>query len=250
MNLLIVLRPEVLPVFAAHLLAHAAWHGGQCCGHTGKQGLCGQAGCRRLPCDQVLDLPGRGTRSRGWGHCRPRLAASRAPVPAPRRASVRVHLLPGSAGGGQSWHTDAIPHRGSIWTTSPAGLCFIQGGLGERPPGICWAGAREGTPAGTGTPAWTATLCCQQQRGCLSHCVCPPREPGCLHNALKFGAILSLLMCCLMSCAFSPSGHSFSLFGCLQFGLERKTRHWGVHSPVSLSSDLLCPHREQSPPQL
>lgn len=109
----------------------------------------------------------------------------------------------------------------------------MQGGLRERRPGICWAGAREGTPAGTGAPTWTATLCCQQKRGCLSNCVCPPSEPGRLHNALKFGAILSRLVCCLVSCAFSPSGHSFSLFGCLQFSLERKTRHCGVHTPVS-----------------
>ena len=189
-------------------------------------------------------------RPRGRGHCRPHLAAPGAPVPAPPRASFRVHLLPGSAGGGQSWHTGAIPRRRPIWTASPARLCFIQGGLGERPPGICWdpwARAHEETPGP------------EPVRGPLQALALQPGRPHfaasgqlCLAARVSLGAyitaeiqaVLSRLVCSLVSCVFSPSGRSFSLFGCLQLGLENTTLE-GPQSGVPKLRPAVSPPRAE-----
>lgn len=189
-------------------------------------------------------------RPRGRGHCRPHLAAPGAPVPAPPRASFRVHLLPGSAGGGQSWHTGAIPRRTPIWTASPARLCFIQGGLGERPPSICWdpwARAHEESPGP------------EPVRGPLQALALQPGRPHfaasgqlCLAARVSLGAyitaeiqaVLSRLVCSLVSCMFSPSGRSFSLFGCLQLGLENTTLE-GPQSGVPKLRPAVSPPRAE-----
>lgn len=120
----------------------------------------------------------------------------------------QVRLLPGSAGRGQRWGADAISRLRPVRTASPIGLCFIQGGRGRdrlASAGTPWAGAREGTPAGSGAPAWTASLCCRRPtsaarvslsayataeiRGCFK----PPYALSRELHVLSFGALFLLV---------------------------------------------------------
>ena len=83
-----------------------------------------------------------------------------------------------------------------------------------------------------------ATLCCRRPAvfGRSS-------GPGAYVSA-ETRAALSRLVCCLVSRTFSPSGCSFSLFGCLQLGLENTTLE-GPQSSVPKLRPAMSPLRAE-----